>query len=62
MNWMTILYWVAAGLLVWLVFRMVRNHPEMFSKQNLSKSVYTIGLLTLMIIVVVAFCILLLKQ
>ena len=61
MNWMTLLYLAGAGLMVWLIIRMVRSTPGAFSKKNLSKSVYTIGWLTIILFVVIAFCVWMLK-
>lgn len=46
-----------AGLLVWLLFRYAKNQPEAFSKENLSKSFFTMGVLALLLIVFIAFCI-----
>ena len=61
MNWNALFAVVLAAILVWLAIRLVRHHPDAFSKVNLGKSFYTIGLLTLLIVIVVAFCVLLLK-
>ena len=62
MNWMALLWLIGAALLVWLAVRLVRNNPNLFNRENLSKSSTTLALLTLMIIIVVGFCILLLKN
>ncbi len=62
MNWTAIVAVVAAGLLVWMAVRMVRGNPTAFSKESLGKSVYTMGLLAIMLIVVVGFCVLMLKS
>ncbi len=61
MNWMSLLAIIAAGALAWLIFRIIRGRPDQFSKENLSKSFYTMGILGLMLIVFVAFLVLLLK-
>jgi len=62
MNWQTLLYFIGAGLFVWMAFRLVKNNPQAFSKKNLSKSVTTIAYLTLLMIIIVAFCVLLLRN
>jgi len=59
-DWMFILYLLGAALMLWFIVRMVRRHPGSFSKENLGKSFYTVGFLTLLIIGVVAVCLLLL--
>ena len=61
MNWTGLLMLIAAGLLVWLGFRMVRGNPQAFSKENISKSFMTVGLLTLLLVVVVAIAVMFLK-
>lgn len=61
MGWMNILYLVAAAFFVWWAVRFIRNNPTAVSKENMSKSVTTIGWLVLMIIAVVTLCILMLK-
>lgn len=61
-NWTLILYVVGAALMLWFLVRTIRGNRQAFSKENLSKSVYTIGLLTLFLIAIIAFCVLLLKS
>lgn len=62
MDWMNILFIVGAALMAWLAIRMIRGNPGAFSKENLSKSFYTIGWLALMIIAVIVLCIYMLKS
>ncbi len=61
MDWSSLLYILGAGLMVWLIVRMVRRNPQSFSKANLSKSVFTLGLLALMLIGVIFLCVVILK-
>jgi len=51
MGWMQLLFFVGAALLIWILYRQVRSNPEMFSKANLGKSIFTMGLLALGLIV-----------
>jgi hypothetical protein len=62
MNWGALAAIVVAGLLVWLVFRYVRHNPQAFNKQNMAKSFSTMGILALLLIGFVAFCIMLLNS
>lgn len=62
MNWMELVFLIGAALLIWVIVRMVRANPASFSKEALGKSFYTVGWLTLMIIVLVALCIILLRK
>lgn len=52
----------AIGLVVWLLYRVIRQQPEAFSKANLSKSLGTLGVLGILLIVFVAFFVVLLKK
>ena len=61
-GWMQLLAIVGAGLLVWLAFRLLKGNPTMFSKENVENSFVTIGILTLLLIAVIAVCIFILKH
>jgi hypothetical protein len=62
MNWQFLLYILGVCLMGWLAYRMVKNNPEAFSWENISKSITTVGILTLLMIAFIAVCILLLKH
>lgn len=53
---------VGAGFVVWLLYRMIRTRPEQFSRENLSKSSSTMGVLAIVLIVFVAFLIVMVRQ
>lgn len=59
--WTIILFLIGAAFLIWYMLRTIRGNPQAFSKENLGKSAYTIGILTLIIIAVIALCIMLLR-
>lgn len=61
MNWSALIFIVAAALLVWVAITMIKRNPNLFSKENMGKSIYTLGLLTLMIIAIIAFCVMALR-
>ena len=52
---------VSAGLIIWLLVRMIKGRPELFSREYLSKSFSSMGVLALVLIVFVALLVLLLK-
>ncbi|KTD52087.1 hypothetical protein Lqui_0931 [Legionella quinlivanii] len=52
----------AAGLIVWYLYRTVKNRPELFSRENMSKSFGTMGVLAIILIAFVGFLILMLKN
>lgn len=50
-----------SAFLVWQMFAYVRAHPEMFSKDIMSRSIFTLGILALILIGFVAICVMLVK-
>lgn len=50
-----------AIFLIWQMFTYVRAHPQMFSKDNLSRSIFTLGVLALILIGFVALLVFLVK-
>lgn len=60
-NLTSILLLVGAALLVWVAVRGVRRNRDAFTKENLTKTLGTLGWLTLMIIAVVALCVWMIK-
>ncbi|MCX7120321.1 MAG: hypothetical protein NTZ67_00865 [Gammaproteobacteria bacterium] len=61
-TWMQLLYLACAALLIWFGVKFIRNNPGQFSKENMGKSFYTVGILTLGLIAFVALLVYLLKH
>lgn len=61
-QWMILLYVILAAILVWFGIRMIRGNPPLFSKENISKSFFSIGILTLLLIGFIALLVMLLKH
>ena len=59
--WMEILFLVGAIALIWILYRTVRGRPEMFSRENLSKSFFTMGVLALGLLVFIGFLVWMLR-
>jgi len=59
--WQQLGYLLVAALLIFLLVRMVRGQKQLFSKENLIKSMGTVGWLALLMIGVIALCVFLLK-
>lgn len=57
----SLLYLAISALLIWSIIRIYKQNPQIFSKENISKSFTTVGLLALMIIAVVVLAVLILK-
>lgn len=60
-GWIELLYLIGAALLLWVIIRTIRGNPQAFSKENLSRSFFTIGILALLLIGVIFLCVMLLK-
>jgi hypothetical protein len=53
---------LGGGLMIWLLYRAIRQSPETFSKDNMSKSLGTLGVLALILIGFVGLFVILLKK
>lgn len=49
------------GFVVWLLYRVIRNQPEAFSRINIEKSLSTLGVLALILIGFIGLFVVLLK-
>lgn len=56
-----ILALVGAGLIVFMLYRTIKGRPELFSRENISKSFSSMGVLALFLIAFVAFLVLMLR-
>lgn len=53
---------LGAVLIVWVLYRTIKGRPDQFSRENLSKSFSTMGILALLLIAFVAFLIFMARQ
>ena len=61
MDWSALLFLLGALLMGWLLYRQIKGSPQAYSKENLSKSLYTLGILALLLICFIAFLVMLLR-
>lgn len=59
--WYQLLFLLLAIGIGWLLWRQVKGSPQAFSKDNLNKSFWTLGLLALFLIVFIAFLVMLVR-
>ena len=52
---------VAAGFIVWILYRNIKGNPQQFSRENLQKSFFSMGVLALLLIGFVGLLVLLLN-
>jgi ABC-type xylose transport system permease subunit len=60
--WTQLFALLGAILIVWILFRVVRNNPETFTRENFSKSLSTMGFLALILVGFIAVCVMLLRM
>lgn len=60
-NWMSLLFVLMAGILIWFGYRTVKNKPDWFNKENLGKSFQTTAILALLLIAFIGVLVLLLR-
>lgn len=53
---------LGAGMILFLLYRTIKGRPEHFSKENLNKSFFTMGLLAIGLIGFIALLILMLRN
>lgn len=53
---------IGAVFIIWYLFHVIKRSPETFSKENISKSFGAMGLLGLILIVFIGFCVLMLRM
>lgn len=58
---MQILSIIGILLLVWVLYRSIKSNPQAFSRENLSKSFSTLGLLALGLIALISLAVMFLK-
>lgn len=52
---------LGAGLVIWILYRYVKANPSQLSRENLSKSFSTMGMLALILIAFVTLLVLLVR-
>lgn len=61
-TFLQILIAIACGFFVWRIYKVIQANPELLSRENLSKSFSTMGVLALILIGAVALMVLLVKR
>lgn len=52
-----IMFILLAGIIGWQLYNYIRTNPHMFSKDKLGRSMFTLGILALLLIGFVAVCV-----
>lgn len=60
--WYQLLALLGAGAIAWILYRYIKSRPEQLSRENLSKSFSSMGILALILIGFVALLILIVRN
>ncbi len=52
---------IGAGLIVWFLYRSIKGRPELFSREKMSSSFFTMGVLGLILIAFITFLVFLVR-
>lgn len=61
MEWQKLLYFLGAIVLIIITVWVIRSNPQLFTKQNLNRSFFTMGILALILIIFLTLLVLLLR-
>ncbi|MBM93194.1 MAG: hypothetical protein CMF51_00375 [Legionellales bacterium] len=61
-DWVTVLYLCGMGLAGWLMYRQIKQHPELFSSENLIKSSNVLAVLALALIAFIGLVVIVLRN
>ena len=61
MFWEKLLFALLAVALIWFVVRLIKMNPSSFTWQSVNKSLFTLGILALLLIGFIALLVLMLK-
>ncbi len=53
---------IGAGFILWFTYQSIKRNPQVFSAENINKSIFTLGILALCLIAIIAFLVYLLKN
>ncbi len=53
---------IGAGMIVFILYRTIKGSPGQFSKENLNKSFFTMGILAIVLIGFIALMVLMLRS
>lgn len=61
MEWQKLLYFLGAIVLIVITVWVIRSNPQLFTKQNLNRSFFTMGILALILIIFLTLLVLFLR-
>ncbi|WP_131782003.1 hypothetical protein [Legionella gresilensis] len=53
---------IGAALIIWIMYRSIKSRPDLFSRDNLNKSFFTMGILAIILIAFVGLLILMVRN
>jgi len=61
MEWGKLLFFIGAILMAVLLYRQIKSHPQVFSRENMGKSLFTLGILALLLICFIGFLVMMVR-
>ncbi len=61
MDWYIFFWFLGALLAAYMIYNLVGSRPDWFTAKSFFKTMNTLGFLALMLIIVIAFCVMMLK-
>jgi hypothetical protein len=52
---------ISAGLIIWLLYRSIKARPDVFSRDNMNKSLSSMGVLALALIIFIGLLVMMLN-
>jgi len=62
MDWGKALFLIGGLVMAWLLYRQIKGNPQAFSRENGSKSLYTLAILALILIAFIGLLVLMLRS
>lgn len=60
--WEQLIFLVLAVVMGWFLYRQLKGNPQAFSGKNISRSLWTLGLLSLFLIAFIGFLVMLVRR
>ena len=61
-TWYQVLGLIGGALILWILYRYIKAHPEQLSRENLTKSFSSMGILALLLIGFVALLVFMVRH
>lgn len=53
---------IGAALIIWLTYKSIKGRPDLFSRDNINKSMFTLGILAIILILFVGLLVVIVRS